>query len=55
MITVTVITLTHVQDQSNFLVNGFTFEPPTVPVLLQILSGMKNASDLVPAGSIYEL
>ena len=52
---ITVITLTHVQDQSNFLVNGFTFEPPTVPVLLQILSGMKNAWDLVPTGSIYGL
>ena len=28
---------------------------PTVPVLLQILSGEKNASDLLPAGSIYPL
>ncbi|KAI0258275.1 laccase [Gloeopeniophorella convolvens] len=38
-----------------FLVNGVSFEPPTVPVLLQILSGAKNASDLLPAGSIYGL
>ncbi|KAF8474377.1 laccase [Russula ochroleuca] len=38
-----------------FLVNNASFEAPTVPVLLQILSGAKNASDLVPAGSIYEL
>jgi iron transport multicopper oxidase len=26
-----------------------------VPILLQILSGAKNAQDLVPAGSIYGL
>ncbi|KAH9175537.1 laccase 2 precursor [Lactarius sanguifluus] len=38
-----------------FDINGFPFEPPTVPVLLQILSGAKNASDLLPAGSIYGL
>ncbi|KAI0000120.1 laccase [Russula compacta] len=44
-------------DFSNglFTVNGVSFEPPTVPVLLQILSGAKNASDLLPAGSIYGL
>ncbi|KAI0000121.1 laccase [Russula compacta] len=38
-----------------FTVNGVSFAPPTVPVLLQILSGAKNASDLLPAGSIYGL
>jgi hypothetical protein len=38
-----------------FLINGFAFEAPPVPVLLQILSGAKKASDLVPAGSIYGL
>ncbi|KAI9450838.1 laccase [Lactarius psammicola] len=38
-----------------FRVNGVIFEAPTVPVLLQILSGTKNASDLLPAGSIYGL
>ncbi|KAH9055234.1 laccase [Lactarius vividus] len=38
-----------------FDINGFPFEPPTVPVLLQILSGAKKASDLLPAGSIYGL
>ncbi|KAH9008346.1 laccase [Lactarius deliciosus] len=41
--------------RTNFLVNGFAFDFPTVPILLQILSGAKNASDLVPAGSIYGL
>ncbi|KAI0252565.1 laccase [Lactifluus subvellereus] len=38
-----------------FLVNGVAFQPPTVPVLLQILSGAKNASQLLPTGSIYGL
>jgi iron transport multicopper oxidase len=38
-----------------FNVNGVPFQPPTVPVLLQILSGAKKASDLLPAGSIYGL
>ena len=38
-----------------FQVNGVSFEPPSVPVLLQILSGAKNASDLLPSGSIYGL
>lgn len=38
-----------------FTVNGATFQPPTVPVLLQILSGAQTAQDLMPAGSIYAL
>ncbi|KAI0285663.1 laccase 1 [Russula brevipes] len=38
-----------------FEVNGVSFEPPTVPVLLQILSGAKQASELLPKGSIYGL
>jgi iron transport multicopper oxidase len=38
-----------------FDVNGVSFKPPTVPVLLQILSGAKSAQDLLPAGSIYSL
>lgn len=38
-----------------FLVNGASFVPPDVPVLLQILSGAKNASELLPSGSIYGL
>ena len=35
--------------------NGVSFEAPSVPVLLQILSGAKSASDLLPAGSVYGL
>ncbi|KAJ7599548.1 laccase lcc6 [Mycena floridula] len=38
-----------------FTVNGVTFVPPTVPVLLQILSGTTDASSLLPAGSVYAL
>ncbi len=38
-----------------FVVNGVSFAPPPVPVLLQILSGVKKASELLPAGSVYAL
>ncbi|EDR01587.1 laccase, multicopper oxidase, benzenediol:oxygen oxidorectuctase [Laccaria bicolor S238N-H82] len=38
-----------------FTVNGATFQPPTVPILLQILSGAKTAQDLLPTGSVYTL
>ncbi|PPQ94072.1 hypothetical protein CVT25_009741 [Psilocybe cyanescens] len=38
-----------------FTVNGATFKTPTVPVLLQILSGAQTAQDLLPSGSIYVL
>ncbi|KAH9059216.1 laccase C [Lactarius vividus] len=38
-----------------FAVNGVSFASPSVPVLLQILSGTQNASDLLPSGSIYGL
>ncbi|KAJ6523522.1 laccase [Mycena vulgaris] len=38
-----------------FLVNGETFTPPTVPVLLQILSGAQSATDLLPSGSVFPL
>jgi iron transport multicopper oxidase len=43
------------QNSGNFSVNGVSFDSPSVPVLLQILSGAKNASDLLPSGSIYGL
>lgn len=38
-----------------FTMNGVTYVPPPVPVLLQILSGAQNAQDLLPAGSVYVL
>jgi hypothetical protein len=37
-----------------FRINGVQFVPPTVPVLLQILSGART-QDLLPAGSVYSL
>ena len=38
-----------------FHVNEGTFISPTVPVLLQIMSGAKKASDLLPVGSVTVL
>lgn len=39
----------------NFTINGASFLPPSVPVLLQILSGNMDATDLLPSGSVYTL
>ncbi len=38
-----------------FTVNGASFIPPTTPVLLQILSGARDANDLLPEGAVYPL
>ncbi|KAI6165261.1 laccase [Pisolithus thermaeus] len=38
-----------------FNINNVSFEDPTVPILLQILSGATHASQLLPNGSVYEL
>jgi iron transport multicopper oxidase len=38
-----------------FEVNGVSFTPPSVPVLLQILSGARTAQELLPEGSVYIL
>ncbi|KAJ7046141.1 laccase 2 precursor [Mycena alexandri] len=39
-----------------FLINGTTFTNPSVPVLLQILSGAHTAQELMPKGNnVYEL
>jgi len=38
-----------------FTINTVTFVPPSVPVLLQILSGNMAATDLLPNGSVYTL
>ncbi|KAG6836180.1 hypothetical protein H0H93_010585 [Arthromyces matolae] len=38
-----------------YQINGFTWTPPSVPVLLQILSGAHVAQDLLPSRSIYTL
>ncbi|KAG6888181.1 hypothetical protein C0995_010025 [Termitomyces sp. Mi166 len=42
-----------VNDQ--YTMNNVTFTAPTVPVLLQILSGARLATDLLPKGSVYTL
>ena len=42
-------------DNFRFSINNVSYNPPTVPVLLQILSGAKTAADLLPTGSIYVL
>jgi len=38
-----------------FTINDVSFKPPSVPVLLQILSGARQASELLPNGSVYTL
>ncbi|KAI0800672.1 bilirubin oxidase [Fomes fomentarius] len=38
-----------------FFINNASFTPPTVPVLLQILSGAHLAQDLLPSGSVIPL
>ncbi|CAL1709847.1 unnamed protein product [Somion occarium] len=40
---------------ASFTVNSVAFVAPTVPVLLQILSGAQSPNDLLPSGSIYTL
>ncbi|KAL0062617.1 laccase, multicopper oxidase, benzenediol:oxygen oxidorectuctase [Marasmius tenuissimus] len=38
-----------------FTLNGQSFAPPTVPVLLQILSGAQSPTDLLPEGMVFPL
>ena len=38
-----------------YFVNNATYKSPSTPVLLQILSGARKASDLLPTGSVYTL
>lgn len=38
-----------------FSINGASFIPPTIPVLLQILSGKTAPQDLLPQGSVFTL
>jgi iron transport multicopper oxidase len=38
-----------------YTMNGVSYIPPTVPVLLQILSGARTAQDLLPKGSVLSL
>ena len=52
-----VINLPHSFNATTFHyeMGGVTWVPPTVPVLLQILSGVHSAQDLMPVGSVHEL
>ncbi|KAF7796438.1 hypothetical protein EIP86_007615 [Pleurotus ostreatoroseus] len=38
-----------------FFINNATYNPPNLPVLLQILSGAKTAQELLPPGAVYTL
>ncbi|KAG1733203.1 laccase [Suillus paluster] len=38
-----------------YSINNVAYKPPTVPVLLQILSGAQDATELLPNGSVYVL
>lgn len=38
-----------------FRINNSTFTPPRVPMLLQIMSGARDAADLMPQGTTYVL
>ncbi|VDC05858.1 unnamed protein product [Peniophora sp. CBMAI 1063] len=40
---------------TGFTVNDVQFAAPSVPILLQILSGAADARSLLPAGAVYEL
>ncbi|RPD52896.1 hypothetical protein L227DRAFT_596513 [Lentinus tigrinus ALCF2SS1-6] len=40
---------------TEFFINGAPFIPPTIPVMLQILSGNLKAQTLLPPGSVYNL
>ena len=39
----------------HYVMNNFSFVPPNVPVILQVLSGAKEAKDLLPSGSVITL
>ncbi|EJD07349.1 laccase [Fomitiporia mediterranea MF3/22] len=50
-----VLTLKPSFKSGSWAVNNATFTPPSIPVLLQVLSGASSAQDLLPAGSVYTL
>ncbi|KAG7096238.1 hypothetical protein E1B28_003687 [Marasmius oreades] len=49
------ITVTFDFATGKFQINGQSYVAPSVPVLLQILSGNATPEQLIPAGSIYSL
>ncbi|KAG6872870.1 hypothetical protein C0995_005858 [Termitomyces sp. Mi166 len=42
-------------DTFSFTINNASFTTPTMPVLLQIMSGAQSATDLLPSDSVYVL
>ncbi|KAG1895235.1 laccase [Suillus fuscotomentosus] len=42
-------------SNGSFYVNNVTFQSPTIPVLLQILSGAREPSELLPEGNVIVL
>jgi iron transport multicopper oxidase len=40
---------------NQYTINGAPFTPPSVPVLLQIMSGASQPNDLLPSGSVISL
>ena len=40
-------------DPFQFTMNGAPFIPPSLPVLLQVMSGARTAQELLPEGSVY--
>ncbi|KAJ3995097.1 laccase [Lentinula boryana] len=51
----TVINMTLGFNAGAFTINNYSFVSPSVPVLLQILSGTQKAQNLLPKGSVYGL
>lgn len=47
--------ITYDTPSQTFLMNGHAFKLPSVPVILQIMSGTKSVQDLLPQGSYYTL
>jgi iron transport multicopper oxidase len=45
----------HDPDKDIFAVNGVSFLPPSVPALLQILSGTRDPKEILPEGSVFPL
>jgi iron transport multicopper oxidase len=39
----------------NFSINGESYISPTIPILLQIISGAQRAQDLIPSKNLYSL
>jgi len=37
------------------MINGIKFESPSMPVLLQVMSGTRRPDELLPKGSVYTL